>query len=91
MKTPIQQAIDKLVERYNETSSEMQEAAYAIAIMDLRSLLPTEREVIEDAYNAGSKNIKDVKDVGKLFSLFDAEDQYVSASDYYTKTYNNGK
>ena len=43
--------------------------------------------MIENAYNAGSKNIKDVKDVGKLFSLFDAEDQYVSASDYYTKTY----
>jgi pyruvate/2-oxoglutarate/acetoin dehydrogenase E1 component len=76
MKTPIQQAIDKLVERYNETSSEMQEAAYAIAIMDLRSLILIEKEVIAEAFKEGEENIlKDERE---------GCPQYDSGQDYFT-------
>jgi len=80
-KTPLQTAIDKLVERYNETSSEMQEAAYAIAIMDLRSLLPTEREVIEEAYDAGHED-------GDSHHTSDCE-TYETAANYFTTKFND--
>lgn len=83
MKTPIQQAIDKLVERYNETSSEMQEAAYAIAIMDLRSLLPTEREVIEEAWNTGKEDGKDMSYHGRA--------EHTSAQHYFTTKFNDNE
>ena len=83
MKTAIQQAIDKLVERYNETSSEMQEAAYAIAIMDLRSLLPTEREVIEDAWNTGKEDGKDMGYHGRA--------EHTSAQHYFTTKFNDNE
>ena len=82
-KTPIQQAIDKLVERYNETSSEMQEAAYAIAIMDLRSLLPTEREVIEEAWNTGKEDGKDMGYHGRA--------EHTSAQHYFTTKFNDNE
>ena len=83
MKTAIQQAIDKLVERYNETSSEMQEAAYAIAIMDLRSLLPTEREVIEEAWNTGKEDGKDMGYHGRA--------EHTSAQHYFTTKFNDNE
>lgn len=82
-KTPIQTAIEKLVERYNETSSEMQEAAYAIAIMDLRSLLPTEREVIEDAWNTGKEDGKDMGYHGRA--------EHTSAQHYFTTKFNDNE
>lgn len=82
-KTPIQTAIEKLVERYNETSSEMQEAAYAIAIMDLRSLLPTEREVIEEAWNTGKEDGKDMGYHGRA--------EHTSAQHYFTTKFNDNE
>jgi len=82
-KTPLQTAIEKLVERYNETSSEMQEAAYAIAIMDLRSLLPTEREVIEEAWNTGKEDGKDMGYHGRA--------EHTSAQHYFTTKFNDNE
>lgn len=56
MKTAIQQAIELLTKQFNATPSTQEKVAYANSIMVLQSLLPTEREVIEEAYHIGRED-----------------------------------
>lgn len=89
MKTALEQAIEVI----RSMVSDKMKSGEKILFMDieqiLNSFIPTEKQQIVDAYEAGSENIKDVQDVGRFFSRWDALDQFTTSLDYFTQTFKN--
>jgi hypothetical protein len=81
--TALTKAIEYVKEELlsNEDNTIRQSARHAILI--LTDLLPYEREVIEDAYEIGGIESKALSVHG--FS------KYKNSTDYFTKTFTNGK
>ncbi len=81
MKTPIQQAIYKASLYANDCRPQTRERGIALAIIsELTALLPNEREVIEEAYEAG---MEDERRFNKGY-MFEA-DKFV----YFTTKFND--
>ena len=81
-KTPIQQAIEQI-----RAKSKYQTIQYHLAcdenIAILTALLPTEREVIEDAWNTGKEDGKDMGYHGRA--------EHTSAQHYFTTKFNDNE
>jgi len=82
-KTALQQAQIAIVELMNSTKDENQKTAYYAACLELESLLPTERQQIEQAFKDGGED--------ELRGEFGGRPQYRNAAQYYELTYNEQK
>lgn len=92
MQTPIQQAIEQIEAQIknndNNTSIEGWykigiKKGLKIALNELTALLPTERDVIEDAWDTGKQDGKDMGYHGRA--------EHTSANHYFTTKFNDNE
>lgn len=91
MKTPLQQALHRLNEQIDTLNDVKEHAEHADAVLRflkqerdyLTALLPTEREVIEEAYDAGHED-------GDSHHTSDCE-TYETATNYFTTKFNDNE
>jgi hypothetical protein len=83
-KTPLQTAIEQIQTKIAEcTEFDNERGAYMTCKAILTALLPTEREVIEEAWNTGKEDGKDMGYHGRA--------EHTSAQHYFTTKFNDNE
>ena len=81
-KTPLQTAIEQIT-KFAENLDWDKQVAVTGCIIRLNNLLPTERDVIEEAWNTGKEDGKDMGYHGRA--------EHTSAQHYFTTKFNNNE